>query len=711
MSNSCDALQMSLQFLKGVGPRRAASLQESGLSTIEDLLYRLPIRYEDRGDLQAIETLKSGKAASVVGEVLGCHLRSTRRPGFKIFEILIRDSTGVIRAIWFNQPFLQDVFQLHQRVALFGKIDRGRSGGLQLTNPQYVILDPKSSDDTSKLNASGSEAIKVRRIVPIYEKVGSLTLKMHRRLVYNGLMCLSRTVTDPIPEEILRRLKLPDRRSALISAHFPKDNISVDLLNQWRSRAQVRLVFEEFFLFQFGLALRRQKSNYYLKARQVKVNESIRKSASKILSFRLTDDQKSVLTEIVTDMQLPQPMNRLLQGDVGSGKTIVALLAGLVAMENGFQVAFMGPTEVLADQHFLYIRKFLEKSRFKTALLTGTMPTKVRRQVYADLSSGAANFVVGTNTLAQNPVAFHSLGLVIVDEQHRFGVLQRAILRSKGLNPDVLVMTATPIPRTLALTAYGDLDISTIRELPPGRQPVKTIIKPETSRSEAYDFVKRQLDEGRQAYIVCPLVEDSDKVDLKAATEMADLLANKIFKSYRVALLHGRIKPDGKDSIMREFQLGRYDLLVSTTVVEVGMDVSNASVIVIENAERFGLAQLHQLRGRVGRGRHNSYCILLYKPSLSDQARARLEAIAQTNDGFVIAEKDLELRGPGDLFGTRQSGMPTFRVGDIVRDYSVMEEARGEALSWIDQEPALVSQLIAFVEATWEGRFGLVDVG
>ena len=708
---SCsDILQMSLQFLKGVGPRRAADLRRVGLTTVEDLLYRFPSRYQDRGRLQPISGLKPGDTSSVAGEILSCHLRSTRRPGFKVVEVLVRDATGVTRAIWLNQPFLRDVFQGHQQVVLFGKVELRRPGGLQFTNPQYEILTRSPDGHAADEEEEEEEIIHTGRIVPIYERVGAVTPKMQRRLVYVGLQRLPAALDDPLPGELRRTRHLPDRRSALVQTHFPANGTSIDLLNRCRSPAQIRLIFEEFFLFQLGLALRRRRSDAECHPRTLRVDTRIRQAALRVLPFKLTEDQKRVLRDIVTDMQRPQPMNRLLQGDVGAGKTIVALLAALVAMENDLQVAFMAPTEILADQHFLYIRQLLEPSRFRVALLTGGMPAAARREVYAELASGATHLVVGTHALVQEPVTFRALGLAIVDEQHRFGVLQRAILRSKGFSPDVLVMTATPIPRTLALTAYGDLDVSVIRESPPGRRPIKTVVKPETRRDDVYEFVKRQLDRGRQAYVVYPLVEESEKVDLKAATEMADHLAQEVFQTYRVALLHGRMKQDAKDRIMRAFSRGEHDLLVSTTVVEVGVDVPNASVMVIEHAERFGLAQLHQLRGRVGRGPHQSYGILLYQPPLSDQGRARLTAVAETTDGFVIAERDLELRGPGDFFGTRQSGMPMLRVGDLLRDHAIMEEARREALTCLARGPA-AAPLVNFAQATWTRRFGLVGVG
>jgi ATP-dependent DNA helicase RecG len=403
-------------------------------------------------------------------------------------------------------------------------------------------------------------------------------------------------------------------------------------------------------------------------------------------------------------------MNRLLQGDVGSGKTIVALMASLVAMENGLQVAFMAPTEILAEQHFFNIRRLLEHSRFRITLLTGATPAKKRREILAELSGGSLHMVIGTHALVQEDVAFRELGLAIIDEQHRFGVLQRATLRAKGLHPDVLVMTATPIPRTLALTTYGDLDVSIMREMPPGRQPIATTARPESRRDDVYAFIRRQIEEGRQAYVIYPLVEESEKVDLKAATEMADHLSQDVFPDLRVGLLHGRMKQDAKDRVMGAFSRKEFDILVSTTVIEVGIDVPNATVMLVEHAERFGLSQLHQLRGRVGRGAHKSYCILLFQYPLTDQGRERLKALTSTTDGFEIAERDLQLRGPGDFFGTRQSGLPTLRVGDLLRDHSLMEEARREAVAALD-DPSQTDALAALVNTSWEKRFGLVGIG
>jgi ATP-dependent DNA helicase RecG len=709
LSSSRDTLQSPLQYLKGVGPRRAADLQRVGLHTVEDLLYRFPIRYEDRGSFQTIASLKPGVAASVIGEIVGCGIRPTRRPRFKIFEMVLRDRTGSLRAIWFNQPFLNDVFRPHQRVILFGRLEL-TPHGLQLQNPQYEILPKEADPADGPGDAHDEETLHTGRIVPIYEKTGTLTTKMQRVLVHNALAELPDTLLDPLPPPVRRRQELMDRRAALSDVHFPPEKANLAELNSFRSAAQRRLIFEEFFLFQCGLVLRKRRAATEQKPRSVVITDEIRESARRVLPFRLTGDQKTVIAEIVEDMKRPHPMNRLLQGDVGSGKTIVALMAALVAMENGFQVDGMAPTEILAEQHFINIRRLLESSRFRVTLLTGATAARQRREIQAELAGGSIHLVVGTHALVEDPIAFRELGLAIIDEQHRFGVMQRAALRAKGMHPDVLVMTATPIPRTLALTTYGDLDVSVMREMPPGRKNIKTIAKPESRREEINEFVRQQLEAGRQAYVIYPLVEESDKIDLRAATEMADHLAQDVFPAFRVALLHGRMKQDEKDRVMGGFARGDFQLLVSTTVVEVGVDVANASVMVVEHAERFGLSQLHQLRGRVGRGPHQSYCILLYQAPLNEQGRERLKALTETTDGFVIAERDLALRGPGDFFGTRQSGMPTLRVGDLLRDHELMEAARREAVAALDDRHE-AETLEAFVRTSWEQRFGLVGVG
>jgi ATP-dependent DNA helicase RecG len=698
-----DVLSTSLQYVKGVGPRRAADLARVGLLTVEDFLLRFPLRYENRADVRAIGSLRPGQVATVIGDVVTSGVRTTRRPGFRLFELVVKDASGPVRAVFPNQSFLRDIFHPGARVVLYGALEFRGSSGMQFTNPDYEVLhDPADGEERD-------ESIHAGRIVPIYEKAGAVTPRMQRTLIHRLIAELPPELPDPLPEGIRAARRMPDRRRAIVETHFPSEGTDIDALNASRTPAQQRLIFEEFFLFQAGLVVRKRRHAGEKKARAVVVDDRIRESARRVLPFRLTNGQKTALREIVTDMQRPEPMNRLLQGDVGAGKTIVALLSALVAMENRLQVAFMAPTEILADQHYLTIRRLLDKSSFRIASLTGSLTPSRRKEVLAELKSGTIHLVVGTHALAEQAVGFHELGLVVIDEQHRFGVLQRATLRGKGANPDVLVMTATPIPRTLALTAYGDLDVSVIRELPPGRLPMTTVAKPESRRDEVYRMARRELEAGRQVYVIYPLVEDSEKVDLRAATAMADHLRVEVFPEFNVGLLHGRLKQDDKDRVMSAFARGDIHILVSTTVVEVGVDVANATLMIVEHAERFGLSQLHQLRGRVGRGAHASTCVLLYQPPLGDAGKARLDALVSTTDGFEIAERDLALRGPGDFFGTRQSGLPTLRVGDLMRDHQLMEEARRDALAWLDTGGA--DPLLKYLSTNWATRFGLVEVG
>ena len=695
-------LRRPLEFVPGIGPRRAADLAAAGLHVVEDLLLRLPRRYEDRARARPIGDLRPGETTSVVGKVLSAGARPTRRRGLRIFEAVVGDTSGQVRAVFFNQSFLSDVFAPRREVALFGAVEYGRGGGLRFTSPDYELLGG-GDDDTDRRVHTG-------RIVPVYERAGSVTPKMLRRIVYRCLAELPPDLDDPLPAAVRQRQGLSgDRRTALRQAHFPPADTPLEDLGRCRTGAQRRLIFEEFFLFQLGLTLQRRVTDAERKPHVITVDDRIRRAALDVLPFRLTGDQRQALREVVDDLRRAQPMNRLLQGDVGSGKTIVALLAALVAMENGLQAAVMAPTELLAEQHFLNLARLLEPSRFVPVLLTGALRSAQRREAWLRLADGSAQLAVGTHALVQEDVRFKQLGFAIIDEQHRFGVIQRATLRRKGMQPDVLVMTATPIPRTLALTAYGDLDVSTIRELPPGRQPVTTRLATETMRADVYRFVGRELQAGRQGYVVYPLVDESEKLDLKAATEMARQLESEVFPDQRIGLVHGRLQPAEREQIMQKFAAGEIDLLVATTVIEVGVDVANATVMLIEHAERFGLAQLHQLRGRVGRGRHQAHCILLHGDALTPAARARLTAVAGTTDGFTIAERDLEIRGPGDFVGTRQSGLPTLRTGDLLRDHRIMEEARQAAQDWLGEDPPA-----AVVDATvagWSERFHLAGVG
>jgi len=697
LSVGLDFLTTPLQFLKGVGPRKAADLTRAGLVLVEDLLYRLPFRYEDRSKMQPIASLRAGNKAAVLGEIKSANVSVTRRRGFKIFHAIVADPSGAIRCTWMNQAFLADILKPHLQVVIFGEVKLD-STGLHFLNPEYELV----ADDLDSVHTG--------RVVPFYEKTGMVTPNMQRRLVRQALDQLPAEIPDVLPPELRARLGLMPRRQALEESHFPPNDASVETLNAFRSPAQRRLIFEEFFLYQIGHAWRRHASTTEVKPFVPAVDDRIRASAASVLPFKLTPGQRQATKEIVDDMTRREPMHRLLQGDVGAGKTIVALLAAIVAMENGLQAAFMAPTEILAGQHYGNIARLLASSRFRVDLLTGSTPGLQKHTILANIERGSTHLIVGTHALVQEHVTFHKLGLVVIDEQHRFGVVQRAALRAKGLRPDVLLMTATPIPRTLALTDYSELDVSKITDLPPGRHPVRTLVKPESRRDEIYDLIRQQLDAGRQAYIIYPLVEESEKVDLKSATEMADHLQAEVFPAYRVALLHGRMKQDAKDHVMQSFAAGRIHLLVSTTVVEVGVDVPNATVMVVEHAERFGLSQLHQLRGRVGRGSWESCCILLYQAPWTDDARERLKAMASTNDGFVIAERDLELRGPGDFFGTRQSGVPALRTGDVVRDRDIMEEAHREARRVIEDD-GLTRDLATFVQGKWQQQFGLIEVG
>jgi ATP-dependent DNA helicase RecG len=696
-----DVLQLPLQFLKGVGPRKAADLKKAGLLTVEDLLFRFPIRYEDRSRLQPIVSIKPGQTVAVSGEVLSASLQTTRRAGFRLFTALVQDASGQIQAVWPNQAFLKDVIRPHSRVVLFGKAEYWGSRGMQVTDPEFEIVKDDEAPDAG---------VHTGRIVPVYERTGSVTTNMQRKLVWDALQQLPGELFDPVPADVRARERWPSRRDALNAAHFPEKDTPLEALNAFQTAAQRRMIFEDFFVFQTGLALRRQQNAEVRKARVAVVDDRVREAARKVLPFKLTDGQRQALAEIVGDMQKPWPMQRLLQGDVGAGKTIVAVLAAIVAMENGFQVAFMAPTEILAEQHVITLTRWLAATRYRVALLSGKITAAERRTLLPAIQRGDAHLVVGTHALVQDQVTFRALGLAIIDEQHRFGVLQRAMLATKGLHPDVLVMTATPIPRTLALTECGDMDVSVIRGLPPGRSPVRTLVKPDSRREDVYDLVRQQVQQGRQAYVIYPLVEESEKVDLKAATAMAEHLTRDVFPDLSVALLHGRMKGDEKERVMRAFAAGTLDVLVATTVVEVGVDVPNATVMVVEHAERFGLSQLHQLRGRVGRGSHESVCVLMYQSPWSDEARARLRAMAETTDGFVIAERDLQIRGPGDFFGTRQHGVPQLRAGDLTRDVDLLEVAFAEARQRVDAR-TLSPEQRQYVLDVWQRQFGLVTVG
>jgi ATP-dependent DNA helicase RecG len=695
-------LASPVQYAKGVGPQRAAALARLGVRTIEDLLLRLPMRYEDRTRLLPIAELRAGMRVSVGGTVAVAGVRRARR--LSLYEARLEDGSGRLKALWFNQPYLRNVLTRGTRVVLYGTAEPDAYAGgrsLVMTSPQYEVV---GEDDAAP-------GIHTGRVVPVYEKLGPLTGRMLRRILALLAAELPDDLPDPLPAPLRERLGLIGRGAALRAVHRPDAAEDLAALNAFRAPGQRRLILEELLLFQLGLALRHRGVRDGRKGIAFQVTDRTREAAKRILPFRLTAAQKRVLREIADDMRSPHPMNRLIQGDVGAGKTLVALLAMAIALDNGYQAAFMAPTEILAEQHFLTFRRLLGRCPWPVELLSAAVRGKQRRAALERIASGGSGIVVGTHALIQEDVRFARLGLAVVDEQHRFGVLQRDDLRRKGYDVDVLVMTATPIPRTLALTAYGDLDVSLVDERPPGRVPIRTRHCPASQRGEVVGLVRSEVAAGRQAYVVYPLVEESEKLeDVRAATEMAEEWRAAL-PGVSVGLLHGRMKSEEKEAAMGGFARGEVQVLVATTVIEVGVDVANATVMVIEHAERFGLSQLHQLRGRVGRGAHASTCVLLSHGRLSEEARARLEVMVRTDDGFAIAEKDLEIRGPGDFFGTRQWGLPAFRVAHLLRDRELMEQARTEAFRWVD-EAADAAPLRELLESTgWESRFGLARVG
>jgi ATP-dependent DNA helicase RecG len=687
-------LATPLQFVTGVGPQRAKLLGRLGLLTVEDALFRLPVRHEDRSHLVPLRSLTVGDARTASGIVAGISPAPRGRPRAPL-QVLLRDASGFMNAIWFNQPYLERVFKRGQRLIVHGKVQPYRDRALQMQVKDFEIVED-----------CVDEALHAGRLVPVYGLTQGLTQRPMRTLIKRLVDAHANQVEEPLPESLRARRRLLPLARALRAAHFPDSDAD-------RAAARRRLVFDDFLLLELGLAIRRQREG---RQRGIAMNPAgaLWRGLLGSLPYALTRAQERVWREIREDMAQPYPMNRLLQGDVGSGKTVVAALAVLAAVESGYQAAFMAPTEILAEQHLLTLRRFLAPLGVEVELLTNAVRGKGRERLLAAASDGTMGCVVGTHALVQEGVRFRRLGLCVVDEQHRFGVAQRATLRDKGERPDVLVMTATPIPRTLALTLYGDLDLSVLDELPPGRRPVVTVARPDGKRRRIYEWLRGEIAAGRQAYVVCPLVEESEASDLRAATEMAERLARDVFPDLQVGLLHGRMSFSDKERVMGEFKAGRLHILVSTTVIEVGIDVPNASVMLVEHAERFGLSQLHQLRGRVGRGPFKSYCILM-SAARSPDARRRIAAMTATNDGFKIAEEDLSVRGPGEFFGTRQSGLPEFRVADLVRDGAVLEEARQDALTLVARDPKLREPehrgLRAALLARWRGKLDLASVG
>ncbi len=698
-------LDTPIQYCRGIGPKRAEMLKKLGIATVEDALSYFPWRYEDRGNLKKIGRLSYGTYETVSGEIVSAEIVQTKRQRVKVFELVITDRSGMLVGSWFNQPFMKKTFHTGQKVLLSGVVKSNPyKGGLpQIDNPEYEIMDENEEDNL----------IHTGRTVPIYRTTAGLSVRYLRKMMKDILDSCGRTVQEMLPENLVKKYSLMSVPDAYFEIHFPTRETDIALLNRGMSAAHRRLSFEELFSLELGLALRKRGVVAEKKGIRFKSVGALEANLRENLPYRLTNAQERVIREIKGDMTVERPMNRLVQGDVGSGKTVVAVIAALLAVENGYQAAVMAPTEILAEQHYKNMSTMAEPLGVKVRSLTGSRRKKEKEGVLSEIESGSAQIVVGTHALIEEQVKFKRLGLAVIDEQHRFGVMQRSTLTSKGYEPDVLVMTATPIPRTLALTVYGDLDVSVIDEMPPGRRPVITRLHFENKRREAYQFIGNELKDGRQVYVVYPLVEESEKVDLKAATEMAAHLQKDIFPSWKVGLLHGRMKADEKESVMAAFKAGETQILVSTTVIEVGVDVPNATVMVIEHPERFGLAQLHQLRGRVGRGSHQSYCILMGPRMFAEEARERLLAFSRTNDGFKIAEEDLRLRGPGEFFGTRQSGLPDLRAANIIRDADLLEKARFEAFGLVQQDPDLAQypQLREFLRAKWKGKLGLISVG
>jgi ATP-dependent DNA helicase RecG len=711
-----------VQFVKGIGPRLAEILAAKGIVTVDDLLHYLPFRYEDRLNPRSVAELRAGEMASVIAEVRNSGLFRTRR--MPIFQLTVGQGRTKLKCLWFNATYLQDRFQAGQMVALYGKVEEDRDGHLQIMQPQFEILgDINEEGGADEAEKKAAASLEIGRIVPIYESTGQgrLTPRWFRRIIRWTLDNLNPDIPDPIPAAVREHIGLIPMREALLKAHWPDAGESFTDLQSSRTQAHIRMIFDELFFIELGLELKRREQ----KARtgiEFQLSEKVREAIKKILPFHPTAAQKRVLKEIATDMRTPSPMRRLLQGDVGSGKTIVAFQAAIIAIENGYQVALMAPTEILAQQHYFSARQILERAGYRIVLLTGSLEQDRKRDVRRHIAQGNAQLIIGTHALIQDRVEFENLGLVVVDEQHRFGVMQRLKLMkksdegSKTIEPDVLVMTATPIPRTLALTLYGDLDVSVLDELPPGRTPVVTRSIPDERAPEVWDFLRKQIAAGHQAYVVYPVIEENDERELKAAEQMHRQLRERIFPSLHVGLLHGRLDADKKERAMRDFQQGKIEILVATTVIEVGVDVPNATVMVIEHADRFGLAQLHQLRGRIGRGAAKSYCVLMRGSKVSEEGERRLDAMVRTSDGFEIAELDLELRGPGEFFGTKQAGIPSFQVANIIRDRELLEAAKREAAFVISGPNAQISKAeidraLREMRSRWSMTYGLVEVG
>ena len=733
-------LETPIQYVKGIGPRLAEVLASKRIHTVDDLLHYLPFRYEDRLNPRSIAELRRGEMATVIAEVRNSGLFRTRR--MPIFQMTAGQGQARLKCIWFNAPYLQDKFKPGQLLALYGKVEEEyRGGDLQIVQPQFEILGDSADESANAAETKLQRSLEIGRIVPIYESAGQgrLTSRWFRRIIHTTLENLTPDLSDPVPSTVRSHLGLLGPREALWKVHWPEPGASMGELQSSRTPAHMRLIFEELFFIELGLELKRREQKAQIGI-GFQLDDRVRAAIKKILPFHPTAAQKRALKEIASDMSKAVPMRRLLQGDVGSGKTIVAFEAAIIAIENGFQVALMAPTEILAQQHFFSARRILEASGYRIVLLTGSLEDDRKREIRRHIAQGNAQLVIGTHALIEQNVEFERLGLVIVDEQHRFGVLQRFKLMKKSGEseaarsavgdtrdrcrattaatgePDVLVMTATPIPRTLALTLYGDLDLSVIDQMPPGRTPILTRLVSDDRASEVWDFVRKQVTAGRQTYVVYPVIDENEEHELKAAMKMYKELSQRVFPDLRVGVLHGRMDSGLKEQVMKAFQRNELQILVSTTVIEVGVDVPNANVMVIEHAERFGLAQLHQLRGRIGRGAAKSYCVLMTGGKVSEDGERRLDAMVRTNDGFQIAELDLELRGPGEFFGTRQAGLPNFRVANLIRDRQLLESAKREAAAVLagpnpDITQQEIDRALRYMRTRWQKSYGLVEVG
>ena len=701
------SLQTEVRMVKGVGPQRAELLGKRGIYSLEDLLNYLPFRYEDRIHFSRIKDVQPGGTYTLRARVMSGQAVRGMYGRDAIYHLLVQDDSGSLPCKFFHGGYLEDRLKPGQQLILHGKveIDKLRPARREMVNPQIEVLSSEEVDSTE-----------MGRIVPIYEAVGTFGSRMIRRAIYNTLQNLDSNIPDVLPAELREKLHYPARREALIQTHFPPAEESLEALNLFRSPAQQRLIFEEFFLYQLSMALgrkaQRKENAIAFRVREDKVREALKR----ILPFKPTGAQKRVLAEIAADLEKPVPMNRLLQGDVGSGKTIVAMQAAVIAMENDCQAALMAPTEILAVQHFLSARRILASGGYTAELLISGLNPSEKTAVRERIRTGEARLVIGTHALIEDAVEFARLGFVAIDEQHRFGVLQRKRLMDKaaksGFAPHVLVLTATPIPRTLSLTLYGDLDVSVLDELPPGRTPIETRMTTEKHLPGVWDSLRREVEAGHQGYIVYPVIEES-KLELKAAMEEYERLSRDVFPKLKVGLLHGRMSSEEKDDVMQRLRRNEVQILVATTVIEVGVDVPNATVMVIEHAERFGLAQLHQLRGRIGRGAQKSHCILVAPSRMTDDGRARLETMVRTTNGFEIAETDLLIRGPGEFFGTRQSGELGFHVANPLRDRELLERARKEAFLLIE-DPAQkesLQRMLRLLPPEWQRRYHLARIG